>query len=55
MYNTYMAYPKTKDPIKPNKIKKRLFAKSWSRGASARWKSEYTQKLEFKRNSSINY
>ena len=45
-----MAYPKTKDPIRPKKIKKRLFARAWARGASARWKSEYYQKLEFKRN-----
>ncbi|MBI2028102.1 MAG: hypothetical protein HYT07_00700 [Candidatus Levybacteria bacterium] len=48
-----MAYRKTKDVIKPNKLKKRLFAQSWCRGASAKWKSEYYQKLEFKRNSEI--
>ncbi len=45
-----MAYPKTKDPIRPKKVKKRLLLKAWSRGASARWKSEYHQKLDFKRN-----
>lgn len=45
-----MAYIKTRVSIKPNKLKKRLFAKSWCRGASAKWKSEYYQALDFKRN-----
>src|SRR5262249_15296623 len=40
---------KTKKPLKPKKLKKRLFASSWSRGASKRWKQDYYDKKQFKK------
>lgn len=49
-----MAFPKTKSRIKPAKIKKNLFAKSWGRGASDKWKIDYFDRLDFKKNLSHN-
>jgi len=44
-----MAFRKTKTAIKPRKLKKNLFAKSWCYGASANWKINYYDRLYFKR------
>ena len=44
-----MAFRKTKIAIKPRKLKKNLFAKSWCSGASANWKIDYYDQLYFKR------
>ena len=44
-----MAFRKTKTAIKPRKLKKNLFAKSWCHGASANWKIDYYDKLGFKK------
>lgn len=46
----YMAFPKTKIPIKPAKLKKALFAQSWCKGASARWKSNYSLRKPLRNN-----
>lgn len=44
-----MAFPKTKSRIKPAKLKKNLFAKSWCRGANDKWKTDHYEKLNFKK------
>lgn len=44
-----MAFPKTKTPIKPKKIKKQLFARSWGRGATKNWKLDYYDNKQHKK------
>lgn len=48
-----MAFPKTKKPLRPKKIKKLLFARAWCRGATAKWKINYFEKIYFKKHPAI--
>ncbi len=48
-----MALPKTKAAIKPRKLKTNLFAKSWGHGASANWKTDYFERMYFRRQSVV--